>query len=216
MVDIANTKWTEGAPNSSQCSFGPELAWLWDMRAALFTRIDEGIQFDEVGLIGAKLESAALRCAERLSGSTALDVFAGIGGSAIALARSGKTVISMELDATRLRMARHNANIYGVGDRITFLQADARSILGTFRVDSIYLDPPWGGVEAAERPCFTLADFRPCAQPLLETALATAASVAICVPPNFDFGELKCFQPDVVEPVVHRGEVLYYDVFFLR
>lgn len=113
-------------------------------------------------------------------------------------------------------MARHNATIYGVSDRILFAQGDARALLGAVRVDSIYLDPPWGGMEAAERPRFGLGDFRPSAAELLPAALAAAANVAISVPPNFDFSELDPYRPDLVKPVTYAGEILYYDVFFRR
>lgn len=198
------------------CPFGPDLAWQWAMRAELFSRIDEGIRLDEVGLVAVKPEAAALRCARRLPGRTALDAFAGIGGCAIALARTRERVLSLDLDPVRLRMAKHNAKVYGVADRILFAQADARTMLPAIRVDAIYLDPPWGDRRAAERPRFGLSDFHPSAVDLLPAALAAAPNVALAVPPNFDFRELQAFQPDLVEPEIHQGDVLYYDVYFWR
>jgi trimethylguanosine synthase len=186
------------------------------MRRELFTRFGEGVQLDEIGLIGVKPEAAALSCASRLPGRTALDAFAGVGGCAIALARTGKRVLSLDVDMGRLRMARHNAGVYGVAGRILFARADARSLVSAVRVDAIYLDPPWGGMQAAERPRFGLADFRPSAEQLLPAALAAAPSVVLAVPPNFDLSELDRYRPDLVCPVIRAGEILYSDVFFLR
>lgn len=198
------------------CPFGSHLEWYWSMGEALFSRIREGIQLDEVGLVAVKPELDALRCAGRLPGRTALDAFAGIGGSAIALARTGKRVLSLDLNPTRLRMARNNARVYEVESRILFARADTRQLLGRVEVDAVYLDPPWGGMEAAEAAHFGLQDFTPAGDALLTAALASASHVALSVPPNFEFSELERFHPELVVPAIYEGEILYYDVFFRR
>lgn len=63
-------------------------------------------------------------------------------------------VIALDIDPTRLALARHNATIYGVADRIEFIQTDyitfANSYLSlppssTRKIDIIFLSPPWGG-----------------------------------------------------------------------
>jgi trimethylguanosine synthase len=66
----------------------------------------------------------------------------------------------MDISPTRLALARHNAAIYGVADRIEFIQADylsfARSHLSSTsrrsqayprKIDVVFLSPPWGGPE---------------------------------------------------------------------
>lgn len=68
------------------------------------------------------------------------------------------SVIAIDTSPTRLALARHNAVIYGVEDRIEFIQADylsfARSYLSTSfgssqirqrKIDVVFLSPPWGG-----------------------------------------------------------------------
>lgn len=192
----------------------PHLQYCWDMREVLFSRFEQGIRVDDVGLFGVKPEQAALESAAMLQGEVVLDAFCGIGGSAIALARTGKRVITAELDKQRLSMARHNAGIYGVADRILFVNADVRDLLGSVQVDAIYLDPPWGGLDAFDRPTFGLRDFRPAADELLQRATAMAACVGMSVPPNFSFEELEPWQPTTVKPVTFEGELLYYDVIF--
>jgi trimethylguanosine synthase len=73
-------------------------------------------------------------------------------------------VIALDINATRLALARHNAQIYGVADRIEFIQADyisfARSLASSSvssstastpqqkprrNIDVVFLSPPWGG-----------------------------------------------------------------------
>lgn len=59
----------------------------------------------------------------------------------------------------RLALARHNAEIYGVADRIEFIQADYLSFIKTEllkskprKIDAIFLSPPWGGPSYLDGP----------------------------------------------------------------
>lgn len=72
-------------------------------------------------------------------------------------------VIALDISPTRLALARHNAEIYGVADRIEFILADFLSFARTIRatgstarstdypdsatrkIDVVFLSPPWGG-----------------------------------------------------------------------
>jgi trimethylguanosine synthase len=63
------------------------------------------------------------------------------------------TVIALDTSPTRLALARHNAEVYGVAEHIEFILADyisfARSYLSRPRkdrtIDVVFLSPPWGG-----------------------------------------------------------------------
>ena len=70
---------------------------------------------------------------------------------------------ALDISPTRLALARHNAEIYGVADRIEFILADFLSFARTLRpdgkgsrttdypesatrkIDVVFLSPPWGG-----------------------------------------------------------------------
>jgi len=81
-------------------------------------------------------------------------------------------VIALDTSQVRLALARHNAIIYGVADRIEFILADylsfARSYLSVPShqreriIDVVFLSPPWGG------PSYLLASptKQPSANPL--------------------------------------------------
>lgn len=69
-------------------------------------------------------------------------------------------MIALDTSPVRLACAAHNAALYGVADRITFLLADwvtwtesylARLELGQVpaeeKVEVVFLSPPWGGIE---------------------------------------------------------------------
>lgn len=96
-------------------------------------------------------EAAALRIADRMAvrGKVVVDGFCGAGGNAIAFARRGARVIAIDTDAQRLAMARHNAEVYGVTERIQFVRGDFFAAPASG--DLVFLDPPWdGGVALLE------------------------------------------------------------------
>jgi trimethylguanosine synthase len=73
------------------------------------------------------------------------------------------TVIALDTSPTRLALARHNAQIYGVADRIEFILSDYLSFAKSYlslpssskpqsenshparKIDVVFLSPPWGG-----------------------------------------------------------------------
>ena len=67
-------------------------------------------------------------------------------------------VIALDISPVRLALARHNAALYGVEDRIEFVLADFFSFARTLsapgtngkhrgkrKIDVVFLSPPWGG-----------------------------------------------------------------------
>lgn len=177
---------SEAPEAPADCPFGIDLQKYWDRRHSLFHRFDEGIQVDAEGLYSAKPEESALRIAEALGGRVVLDAFCGVGGSAIGFARHGSRVLSVDTEATRLEMARHNARVYGVSDRIEFVLGDCRDFLRAADFDAVYFDPPWGGPEYSKRPRFPLEGFEPDGRELLRLAFEREARIGFTVPPNFD------------------------------
>jgi len=119
-----------------------------------FSLYDEGCLLDEEGWYSVTPERVANQIAERCRCDTILDAFCGVGGNAIAFAKTCERVIALDTNPTRLALARHNAIIYGVADRIEFILADylsfARSYLSlpstsNRKIDVVFLSPPWGG-----------------------------------------------------------------------
>jgi trimethylguanosine synthase len=115
-------------------------------RRRLFARWDEGIEVDDEGLLSATPEALAMRIARGARG-VVLDGTCGVGALSIAYARQpGVTrVIAVDLDAARLRMAGHNAGVYGVAERIELVHGDVVELAGRLAADLLVLDPPWGG-----------------------------------------------------------------------
>lgn len=153
----------------------------FSQRTRFFSLYDKppGCLLDEEGWYSVTPERVANQVAERCRCNVILDAFCGVGGNAIAFAKTCERgllssffnslisshilVIALDINPTRLALARHNAQIYGVSDRIEFIQADyisfARAYLSTAsppslsdsssnkrrKIDTVFLSPPWGG-----------------------------------------------------------------------
>ncbi|KAK2467190.1 hypothetical protein APHAL10511_000739 [Amanita phalloides] len=116
-----------------------------------------GCLLDEEGWFSITPEAIASHIAERCRCSTIVDAFCGVGGNTIAFAKTCQRVIAIDNDPTRLALARHNAQIYGVADRVEFILADYIAFAESYvardrdrdnddrKIDVVFLSPPWGG-----------------------------------------------------------------------
>ena len=179
---------------TDRCPFGPEYQVHWNLRYKLFSKFDEA-RVDAHGLYTMIPERWALIVAQEASGSHILDVCSGLGSMSIAFARSGKSVTAVEIDADRVEMARHNARLYGVAEKIEFRTQDITrpETLKALPhdIDTLWIDPPWGKTinDYRDRPIVRLEDLA-----LGDTDLRDLASkidskeVLFRVPRNFDIG----------------------------
>ncbi|CCM00594.1 uncharacterized protein FIBRA_02630 [Fibroporia radiculosa] len=130
----------------------------YSQRERYFSRYSSGCLLDEEGWYSVTPERVANQIAERCRCDVVLDAFCGVGGNAIAFAKTCERVIALDTSPVRLALARHNAALYGVADRIEFILADFISFaqnlaespafqdpLRSRKVDVIFLSPPWGG-----------------------------------------------------------------------
>ena len=98
------------------------------------------------------------------------------------------TVIAIDIDPVKLEMARHNAEVYGVADRIEFICGDFLKIGPTVQADVVFLSPPWGGPEYLNAGMF---DLESCMAPLGGTKLYQVAreiteNIAMYLPRNIN------------------------------
>lgn len=145
----------------------PVLHKYYHQRYDYFSLFDSGIQIDEEGWYSVTpeaiahhiaTEAHAIALTNKSSAITVIvDAFCGVGGNTIQFAKYFDKVIAIDLDAGRLEMARHNATIYGVADRIEFIHGDVFDILksiGDIKPDLVFMSPPWGGPDYVNQPVF--------------------------------------------------------------
>ena len=187
----------------------------FSQRRRYFSLYDEGCLLDRVGWYSVTPELIANQIAERCRCDTIVDAFCGVGGNAIAFAQTCERVIAIDNDETRLQLARHNATIYGVADRIEFVLGDfiqfARTLIGRSEarqggrvVDVIFLSPPWGGLsylhgtsldppsDASQHPEFRLSDVTPIhGSELFKLAEKITPNIAYYLPRNTNLQEIS-------------------------
>ncbi|KAG8747015.1 hypothetical protein FRC10_002815 [Ceratobasidium sp. 414] len=117
-------------------------------------------------------------------------------------------------------IAKHNATIYGVADRIEFILCDYISFANSFsslpksqqrRVDVVFLSPPWGGPsyisgslttgkdadsEGAQSSVYTLNSLVPLPGPeLFALSSKISPNIAMFLPRNTDVEEISALAP---------------------
>lgn len=176
----------------------PQLNKYWNQRYRFFDLFDNGIQLDREAWFSVTPQRIARHQAERLKCNSGLliDAFCGAGGNAIQFAQLGGHVVAVDIDASRLTMAEHNASVYGVRERISFLCADFFDTVPRLAAlaDAIFLSPPWGGPNYLESDVFdldapVLSGGRSIADSIC-AALGHCRNVAVFLPRNADLGQL--------------------------
>lgn len=70
-------------------------------------------------------------------------------------------VIAIDIDPMKIALARNNAKIYGVLDRIEFVIGDYFALAPYLKADVVFLSPPWGGPSYAHQKLFDINDILP-------------------------------------------------------
>ncbi|KAF7730799.1 Trimethylguanosine synthase [Apophysomyces ossiformis] len=164
-----------------------EMKKYFFQRYDYFSRFDQGILMDREGWFSVTPEKIALHIAERCQCDVIIDAFCGCGGNAIQFAMTCERVIAIDLDPVKLACARHNAKIYGVEDRIEFIQGDFFQLAPSLKADVVFLSPPWGGPEYQQSAVFDLKTMIPGdGLRIYQLAKNITHNVAYFVPRNTD------------------------------
>nr|XP_040026228.1 trimethylguanosine synthase isoform X1 [Gasterosteus aculeatus aculeatus]XP_040026229.1 trimethylguanosine synthase isoform X1 [Gasterosteus aculeatus aculeatus]XP_040026233.1 trimethylguanosine synthase isoform X1 [Gasterosteus aculeatus aculeatus] len=183
-------------PVPAEMAAEPELAKYWAQRYRLFSRYDEGIRLDREGWFSVTPERIAEHIALRVEHSfpdcqLVIDAFCGVGGNAIQFALAGKRVLAVDIDPVRLDLARHNATVYNVADRIDFLQGDFLQLAPRLHGDVVFLSPPWGGPDYLTAKVF---DIKTMMQPdgfeIFRLAKLISDNIVYFLPRNADMDQI--------------------------
>eukprot|EP00092_Neocalanus_flemingeri_P015914 GFUD01017231.1.p1 GENE.GFUD01017231.1~~GFUD01017231.1.p1 ORF type:complete len:539 (+),score=222.79 GFUD01017231.1:195-1619(+) len=144
------------SPVPEELSSLPHISKYWAQRYRLFSKYDEGVRLDAESWYSVTPEKIAEHIAERCRCDLIVDGFCGVGGNAIQFAFTCERVIAIDIDQTKIELARHNARVYGVEDRIEFIVGNFFQVLPTLQPDVVFLSPPWGGPEYLGQEVFDL------------------------------------------------------------
>ncbi|XP_057329514.1 trimethylguanosine synthase [Microplitis mediator] len=158
-----------------------ELMKYWVKRYRLFSKFDQGIKLDRESWFSVTPEKIAMHIAERCRCDTIVDAFCGAGGNAIQFALTCERVIAIDIDESKIQLARNNARVYGVEDRIEFIVGDFFKLADKLIADVVFLSPPWGGPKYAHDETFNLNNI------LSPTGGSKLFSVAQKISPNISY-----------------------------
>jgi SAM-dependent methyltransferase len=172
--------------------------------AAKFERA-AAMYFTREALEQASAEVVARHRARRFAGfATVADLGCGIGGDTIALAGVAPRVIAVDRDPVRLAMARANAAVYGVADRVRFVRADL-SASGAFGAPAAFFDPA-RRTEAGHR-VFRVEAYAPPLS-IVRGWLAATPAIGVKLSPGINLDEIAALGlAGEVEFISVRGEL---------
>ncbi|XP_045463488.1 uncharacterized protein LOC123673103 [Harmonia axyridis] len=170
----------------SEIKENPKLKKYWLKRFTLFRRFDQGIKLDEESWYSVTPELVAKNTAERCRTDVLVDGFCGAGGNAIQFALTCKKVIAIDIDPKKIELAKNNAAVYGVLDKIEFIVGDFFSLAAEIKGDVVFLSPPWGGPSYLSSKTYDLESMLqpvPFSQ-LMDASKQISQNIAVFLPKN--------------------------------
>uniref|UniRef100_A0A0G4GFG3 Trimethylguanosine synthase n=1 Tax=Chromera velia CCMP2878 TaxID=1169474 RepID=A0A0G4GFG3_9ALVE len=97
----------------------------YSQRYKMWSKFDKGVAMDTAAWYEATPEAMARHIAEKLAcDGVIVDGCCGVGGNTVHFAETCALAIGVDNDARRVAMARQNAKVYGVSDRVKLVKAD--------------------------------------------------------------------------------------------
>lgn len=98
------------------------------------------------------------------------------------------TVFAVDIDPLKIELARNNARVYGVEDRIEFIVGNFLQLAPKLVADVVFLSPPWGGINYLQAETFDMENIM---KPVGGTNIFKAAKqisnhIAYFLPRNID------------------------------
>lgn len=164
----------------------------WCKRFSLFSLFDLGIKLDRESWFSVTPEKVATYTAMRCQCDVIIDAFCGAGGNTIQFAKTCQRVIAIDIDEKKIEMAKHNASIYGVADRIEFIVGDYFKLATALKADVVFLSPPWGGPQYLKEDVYDIEkSLLPLpATELMEITRKISSNIAIYLPRNTNTHQL--------------------------
>ena len=184
-----------------QATTAYDTALLRQRAAHKFARANE-MFFTREALEQASGEHIAAYRANRFAAYECVgDFCCGIGGDALALAQRTQ-VHAVDLDPLRLAMARENARVHGLQDRVKFIEADLMQMLLP-PLEAIFFDP---ARRVAGKRLFKLADYVPPVS-LVNNWRKQVKLIGVKVAPGIGDGEIAALRDAEVEFISVDGDL---------
>ncbi|CAF1996983.1 BnaC07g48690D [Brassica napus] len=106
----------------------------------------------------------------------------GVGGNTIQFTKVCSSVIAIDIDPLKIKMAVNNATVYGVVDRVDYVVGDFINL--ALKADILFLSPPWGGPMYNKVGRYTLDIIQPKDGQHIHVILYSLFRIARSITPN--------------------------------
>lgn len=200
-------------------SFPSELATLLKLRHKSIGKFSlaGSMFFTNDGLEQASGENISQYIANRFKGivkeGVVTDLTCGIGGNTIFLAKYFK-VRAVDIDEAHLYCARHNADLYGVGTKIEFINGRAQD---NIKASQAYIIDPQR-IRSGQTKTRSILNSEPRITEILPQILKETDNVCIKISPAFDYEEISNLAGDpeielISEGNTNKGAFLWFGGF---
>lgn len=179
-------------------------------RYSIFSKYDDGIKLTDDAWFEVTPEPVAIKIAEHISKATPahkkvlIDAFGGCGGNVIQFALSGRwdRIFAVEKDPEKVKCARHNSEIYGVGKKIFWITGDVfealRKRLKSLGKEAvIFASPPWGGQSYRDAEVFDLETMTPYwLEQMYSSFSKVSKDIVLYLPRTSDLNQIAKYVPD--------------------
>jgi len=155
--------------------------------------------------------------AERFRHRNVLETCTGAGFTTMALAKTAKTVVTVEVDRTHMEQAVSNVERAGVSWKVHFIHGsilDPELIQSHPPFDAAFLDPYWAVSGPDHIYRFVNSNTRPPADTLLNEVFKLTRNVALVLPPFLDVSELADLPEHELEKLHLKSSHELYCLYF--
>ena len=101
-------------------------------------------------------------------------------------------MIAVDIDPVKIENCKHNAEIYGVQDKIEYIVGDFMELASTLEADAVFLSPPWGGPGYQSAKVFDIETMIPMnGFKLFQTDTEISKNVSYFLPKNVDLKQVS-------------------------
>lgn len=97
-------------------------------------------------------------------------------------------MIAVDIDPKKIELAKNNAAIYGVSEKIKFIVGDIIKLAPMLKADAVFLSPPWGGPSYLKERVYDLEKtLKPVPfSTLINACMNISPNIAVYLPKNVD------------------------------
>ncbi len=182
-------------------------------------KFSKNIEADKDGFYMACPEIVGKYIANRLSNfKSCVELCCGVGTLSIQIAKVINKVYAVDINKNRIDMARYNAKLYNVSDRIKFIQGDVldSNLFRSISAEVAVLDPDWSYRDSEKSVhVLNIDDTQPNLRKMFNlTSRHITKNIVMRIPKTFTAKTLKEFGQHKIDNIIWDRAVKFKVAYF--